>query len=1363
MGYINSNNSTSKITTPDKWLQIVPMVFSAEGMKELQDIIKHTYNSEGYEVTPSLCKYTAYSIEYEVKSYISQLIGYNELLSFINNDSLQTSKDDDTTSFFGWSGDLAQQASMIADLWSELEETDRSPAFDILDKYASKAALADVIISGDSVTNHIAKTMTSNAAVAVAAFAAGTKLAPLPPVIKAPIIMALGLVVSILTEQAWDDLGIAEKLGIPNGSLKFPEGMNPGLIKALEAAGLNPTGNLIPAINAYDAWRKMNSGGMSENGQGPSLDEAENQSSPIIIDLDNDGVETISLKDGVFFDLDNNGFSEKSGWAEKDDAFLARDINNDGQINSGAELFGNNTLMADGSLAKNGYEVLQELDENKDGLISNLDTIWSTLMIWQDMNGNAILDSNELKSLSDVGIASINTNYSSSTFIDAQENAHKQTSIVTFEDGKQTGSADVWFDVDKQNTIYSGDFEISENVSWLPNIAGLGNIPSLHIAMSKNNELRELVIEYINKPGLEGALEKIIFIWAGVNDISPTSRGNYIDARQISALELATGDSYKNNTNSKNPGVNAGEIIKKEFIDFEKFVSAKLLIPTYYPHEFSLIKTDIDNENKELSLNFEQFEKYLSLIKNTYPKDYINLKTLFTNYFVYHPEFSDIVNRIGINNITGTVSSDILNGDNNNNHLAGWEGDDRLIGASGNDLLDGGSGNDTLSGGNGADTYVFAPGHGQDSLTDIVYFDSDITTLRFTGARAADVQLFSVGNDLIIRAYGSDDSVTLRGFLSDARNRLVSFAFDDTTLNEADITALPVTFIGTENDNIQTGWNGQDVMEGAAGNDRLTGGNGNDTLGGGAGNDTLTGGEGLDRLTGGTGNDALSGGNGADTYVFAPGHGQDSLTDIVYFDSDITTLRFTGARAADVQLFSLGNDLIIRAYGSDDAVTLRYFLSDARSRHVSFAFDDVTLNEADIAALPVTFIGTETNDTQTGWDGQDIMEGAAGNDRLTGGNGNDTLDGGAGNDTLSGGEGLDRLTGGSGNDTLSGGNGADTYVFATGHGQDTLTDYVYSGSDLNTLRFTGARAADVQLFSLGNDLIIRAYGSDDSVTLSGFLSDARNRHVSFAFDDITLNEAGIAALPVTFIGTDLNDVQSGWNGQDVMEGAAGNDRLTGGNGNDTLGGGAGNDTLTGGEGQDRLTGGSGDDTLDGGSSGADLYMFREGHGHDVLTDYSSNIDQTDRLVFSGARSTGMETERVGQDLVIYAYGNSDSVTLKNYFIGSINYKRYELEFSDTTLTNEDLMTVTQTDTLIPARQSAALQSFDITVSNHSTSLSAAISQNTSHFVAAESLAAATTQVTQLINAMAVFGAPQTTPPLITDQMRDYYQITTSSL
>ena len=168
-----------------------------------------------------------------------------------------------------------------------------------------------------------------------------------------------------------------------------------------------------------------------------------------------------------------------------------------------------------------------------------------------------------------------------------------------------------------------------------------------------------------------------------------------------------------------------------------------------------------------------------------------------------------------------------------------WEGDDRLIGASGNDLLDGGSGNDTLSGGNGADTYVFAPGHGQDSLTDIVYFDSDITTLRFTGARAADVQLFSVGNDLIIRAYGSDDSVTLRGFLNDARNRLVSFAFDDTTLNEADITALPVTFIGTENDNIQTGWNGQDVMEGAAGNDRLTGGNGNDTLGGG-GRDPLT-------------------------------------------------------------------------------------------------------------------------------------------------------------------------------------------------------------------------------------------------------------------------------------------------------------------------------------------------------------------------------------------------------------------------------------------------------------------------------------------------------------------------------------------
>lgn len=51
------------------------------------------------------------------------------------------------------------------------------------------------------------------------------------------------------------------------------------------------------------------------------------------------------------------------------------------------------------------------------------------------------------------------------------------------------------------------------------------------------------------------------------------------------------------------------------------------------------------------------------------------------------------------------------------------------------------------------------------------------------------------------------------------------------------------------------------------------------------------------------------------------------------------------------------------------------------------------------------------------------------------------LSGNAGNNVLRGGDGADRLSGGAGNDRLSGGGGIDTFVFRTGYGHDTITDY----------------------------------------------------------------------------------------------------------------------------------------------------------------------------------------------------------------------------------------------------------------------------------------------------------------------------------
>ncbi|MEE8786626.1 MAG: hypothetical protein SOI00_20575, partial [Rahnella inusitata] len=121
---------------------------------------------------------------------------------------------------------------------------------------------------------------------------------------------------------------------------------------------------------------------------GPSLSKAEHTASPIILDLDGDGVETISLSKGVYFDHDANTFAEKTGWVSADDGLLVLDINQDGQIDSGRELFGNNTYLKDGTLAKNGYLALQELDDDHNGIIDSADAIWQQLNVWQDKNSN---------------------------------------------------------------------------------------------------------------------------------------------------------------------------------------------------------------------------------------------------------------------------------------------------------------------------------------------------------------------------------------------------------------------------------------------------------------------------------------------------------------------------------------------------------------------------------------------------------------------------------------------------------------------------------------------------------------------------------------------------------------------------------------------------------------------------------------------------------------------------------------------------------------------------------------------------------------------------------------------------------------
>src|SRR3546814_13416144 len=110
---------------------------------------------------------------------------------------------------------------------------------------------------------------------------------------------------------------------------------------------------------------------------------------------------------------------ESTAWIGADDGFLVRDLNQDGAITTGLEMFGSNTRLQDGTTAEHGFAALRELDSNQDGVIDSQDAAFSELKIWRDANDNGRTDIGELLSLSEAGIASLQTQWSESTFIDS--------------------------------------------------------------------------------------------------------------------------------------------------------------------------------------------------------------------------------------------------------------------------------------------------------------------------------------------------------------------------------------------------------------------------------------------------------------------------------------------------------------------------------------------------------------------------------------------------------------------------------------------------------------------------------------------------------------------------------------------------------------------------------------------------------------------------------------------------------------------------------------------------------------------------------------------------------------------------------
>ncbi len=101
------------------------------------------------------------------------------------------------------------------------------------------------------------------------------------------------------------------------------------------------------------------------------------QTDPLILDMDGNGFDLTSADDGANFDIDADGAMDKMAVTKGNDAMLALDFNNNGVIDNGKELFGDQNGAAD------GFSELAKYDDNKDGIIDSQDKVFDSLKLLQ--------------------------------------------------------------------------------------------------------------------------------------------------------------------------------------------------------------------------------------------------------------------------------------------------------------------------------------------------------------------------------------------------------------------------------------------------------------------------------------------------------------------------------------------------------------------------------------------------------------------------------------------------------------------------------------------------------------------------------------------------------------------------------------------------------------------------------------------------------------------------------------------------------------------------------------------------------------------------------------------------------------------
>lgn len=976
---------------------------------------------------------------------------------------------------------------------------------------------------------------------------------------------------------------------------------------------------------------------------------AQNLASPLVLDLDGDGIELAALNNpgSVFWDVDLDGFAEASGWISGGDGLLAIDLDADGVINDHGELFGDQT----GS--NNGFAALSIYDTNTDGSITSADTQFSDLRVWIDSNADGYSQSGELHTLSSLNITSFDLDYTNVDYVIAG-NEIKQESTFTI-NGQSRKIVDAWFSYSNTNSSFVQSYDLDVRTLFLPNLRGYGELKDLNIAMSLDKsgagnlfslveDLATTTAETLFDPDtdLYGTVKEIIYRWAGADVVDPTSRGEYFNAQNLTVLEKLTGDDYLQNGIETDPWLEAGRPLQQAFDAAMDALSVRLLMqspmasifsdtPAYnpvldgfegtYALDVSKIETIVqanDDTFSDLAMVWYGVLDFIDKtqgLANLSPGDETALDTAIQN--------SDITNALDLAYFeTALTQNGTVTGDANANILFGTDTATSLNGEGGNDILISGPQNTQMYGGTGDDTYIITSDFGSDSWnSQSGLFVSEQTgegtdSIEFQeGLSAADARIWigDFGNLYIqFGDVNANEKITISSALdyldgSDIGNRIEQIKF-------ADATTWDLTNGTTQKDT-----NDSHQMHGTSHGDSLDGRGGADTLFGYGGDDVLTGGSGIDVLDAGTGNDTLKssagadilyGREGADTFAFLAQDGFDGIEAIQDFDlSEGDSLDVTDILSStyNPSIHNITDFIQITDVGSTS--TLKIDQDGGANNFVSVA----TLHGV-----------TGLTDEQALLDNANLIFAESGN-----------TDPVAKDDAFT----TDQGTAVSGNLLSDNGSGSD------------------SDADLDTLSVQ-ARTFN----SLGGALVVLSTNGSFTYTPNSYFNGVdsfdyivQDGHGgrSFGTATITVN-AGSTGTYNNVIGSASSETLNGTIGADLMDGLGGNDRLYGNAGNDKYlyGSGDGNDRIydTGGT-EDLIefeAGISQDDIRLWNSNIGDLYVYA-GSNYLRINDHFDNTgEEIEAAIFSDGSSLGLLENLTftgtssGNE---YVYGRDDDNTL----------------------------------------------------------------------------------------------------------------------